>query len=67
VRVHQKPRRDSPLGQMQQGMLDKPAPLFGSKVMLRCPHCGRGTRPKHVMGGDGRRVRTCRKCDKQID
>ncbi len=78
VKRHTKPRplRDSNrMGQMQMlpgGVIDKPAPLPISNVMLVCPVCGRPTR----VGGEvkeikGRRVhvRVCKRadCRQEID
>jgi large subunit ribosomal protein L24 len=39
VTRHQKPKRDSPFGQIQQGVVRKPAALWVAKVMLQFPHC----------------------------
>ncbi|HET6387017.1 MAG TPA: 50S ribosomal protein L24 [Armatimonadota bacterium] len=67
VKRHQKAQRSSPFEAMQQGIIDKPAPLFISKVMLQCPHCRKGTRIHRVLQPDGRRARICMKCEKSID
>ena len=54
------------------GVIDKPAPLAASKVMLVCPVCNRPTRVgtviKEAKGAD-RRVRVCRRddCRQEID
>ena len=67
VTRHQKARRDSPFGQMQQGVIQKAAPMSVSKVMLLCPQCHKGTRPFRILQPDGHRARYCRKCGKAID
>lgn len=67
VTRHQRPRRDNPFAQLQQGVIQKPAPLHAAKVLVLCPGCQRGTRPRSVVGADGRRSRACRKCGHTID
>src|SRR5438445_16635 len=56
VTRHQKPRRETPFGSLQTGLVEKPAPLYVSKVMLQCPHCEKGTRIQRVLQDDGRRA-----------
>ncbi|MDO4182586.1 MAG: 50S ribosomal protein L24 [Coriobacteriia bacterium] len=56
-----------PTQQNQQGgITTMEAPLHVSNVMLVCPHCKEATRlaKKRV---DGKRVRVCKKCGKDID
>jgi large subunit ribosomal protein L24 len=67
VTRHQKPRRDTTFGAMQQGLVQKPAGLDGSKVMLQCPHCHKGTRPHRAVQPGGLLARVCKKCGKVID
>jgi len=49
------------------GILEKEAPLDQSNVMLICPQCNKPTRVgrKHLQGRA--RVRTCKKCNENID
>jgi len=44
------------------GIVEKPATLDASNVMVVCPKCGKATRVARVVRDDGRRVRACRKC-----
>ncbi len=54
---HQRPTRN-----FQGGIIEKPLPLYASKVMLVCPRCSEPTR---VGRKDG--VRVCKKCAEIID
>jgi large subunit ribosomal protein L24 len=61
VKKHQKPTRN-----FQGGIIEKPLPLFASKVMLVCPRCSQPTRIGVKMSGEGR-VRVCKKCSEIVD
>lgn len=50
VKKHQKPTRN-----FQGGIIEKPVPIYSSKVMLVCPRCGKLTRS-----------RTCKKCGEKV-
>ena len=78
VKRHTRPRpmRDpSRMGQQQMtpgGVIDKPAPLPVSNVMLVCPTCGRATRvgiKTKEIRGEPVRLRVCRRadCGEEID
>ena len=58
VTKHQKPRG---MG-MQGGIIHQEAPIYASKVMLVCPHCGKPTRLAHKMLEYGDKARLCKKC-----
>ncbi len=54
------------------GIVEMPAPLHVSNVMLICPNCGRASRTGHrFVEGEGkqsrRKVRYCKACDANID
>ena len=51
----------------QTGIIDFPAAMDASKVMLVCPKCGKFTRIAHDKATDGSSVRKCRKCHEVID
>ncbi|MBM3499416.1 MAG: 50S ribosomal protein L24 [Armatimonadetes bacterium] len=51
----------------QGGVIEKPGPIHVSNVMLVCPNCDSPTRAQRVQRDEGRRVRVCRKCKKDID
>ncbi len=43
-----------------------PAPVAVSVVQLICPACGKPARVGARRGADGRRVRVCRKCQREV-
>jgi large subunit ribosomal protein L24 len=51
----------------QGGVIERPGQIHASNVMLVCPNCDSPTRAVREARGDGRRVRVCRKCKKDID
>lgn len=51
---------------LQAGIIDMPAPLNRSNVMLVCPNCHRPTREARTVLGDGSHVRVCKHCDEVI-
>ena len=78
MKRHQKPRpiRDSNrMGQSQiapGGIIDRPAAVDISNVMLVCPTCGRPTRIGHTfkeVKGETVKVRVCKRadCGQEID
>jgi len=67
AKKHTKPRPKSGRTERQPriqqgGIIDVPQPILVSKVMVICPHCGKPTRIKHGVGGDGRSIRVCSNC-----
>ncbi len=62
VKRHAKPSQKV----RQAGIMEKPLPVFVSKVMLVCPKCSKGTRVAKMMTGD-KRSRKCRRCGELID
>ncbi len=62
VKKHQKPTANSP-----GGIIEKPAPIHVSNVMLICPKCGTPTRVGFTFLEDGTKVRKCKKCGEVID
>jgi large subunit ribosomal protein L24 len=59
---HLKPSRKNPHG----GIIDMPAPISASNVMLVCPHCGKAVRIAHRVS-DTMKERICRKCQGNLD
>jgi large subunit ribosomal protein L24 len=58
---HLRPSRRNPKG----GVIEVPAPLALSKVMLLCPSCGKPTRVGMVVTKAGKE-RFCKRCQKPI-
>ena len=50
----------------QAGRVEVEAPLPVAKVKLVCPSCGKATRVGVHAGSDGKNVRFCKSCDKDI-
>ena len=60
-------RHTKPKSRMQPGgLVEKEAPIHVSNVMVVCPRCGEGSRPKRAQLAEGRRVRQCGKCNEII-
>lgn len=54
--------------QMRQGgIMETPAPMHASNVMLVCESCGERTRVGKRVREDGTKVRVCKKCGADID
>jgi large subunit ribosomal protein L24 len=54
-------------GSLQAGIIDKPAALHRSNVMLVCPSCGQPSREARTTLPDGSHARVCKKCNEIID
>ena len=50
----------------QAGRIEVEAPLPVAKVKLVCPSCGQPTRVGVHAGADGKNVRFCKSCEKDI-
>ena len=62
---HQRPVQAG-RGQVQPGIIQFEAPIHVSNVMLVCPNCSERTRVG-VRRQEGRRIRVCKECGKDID
>jgi large subunit ribosomal protein L24 len=54
-------------GSLQAGIIDMPAPINRSNVMLVCPSCGHPTRVQNVELPNGKHARSCKNCHEIID
>ena len=63
VKRHSKPSAQSKQG----GIVESEAPIHWSNVMLMCNKCMAPARIKMRRLGDGKKVRSCKKCDEIID
>lgn len=63
VKKHQRATREM----MQGGIIEQPAPLHASNVMLICRNCSEPTRTGNRALANGRKVRSCKKCGEDID
>jgi large subunit ribosomal protein L24 len=67
-RVNMVKRHTKPRGVQQPGgIVEKEASIHASNVMPVCGRCGKPTRVGHRRLEDGRRVRTCRRCNELLD
>ncbi|MEW5783713.1 MAG: 50S ribosomal protein L24 [Bacillota bacterium] len=63
IKKHAKPTPKIPQG----GIREMEGALAASKVMVICPACSKPTRVAKKVLGDGRRVRSCKKCGESLD
>ncbi len=62
VKKHMKPTPYS-----SGGIIEKPAPVHISNLMIYCPKCKRGVRVGKKFLEDGTKVRVCKKCGEIIE
>ncbi len=58
VKRHTRPTQKMPQG----GIMEKPAPVHSSNVMLFCTKCNNPTRITKKLLEDGKKVRVCKEC-----
>lgn len=63
VKKAMRPTQQNPQG----GITTMEAPIHVSNVMLVCPHCNEATRVSRKRDENGKLVRVCKKCGKDID
>ena len=63
VRKAMRPTQQNPQG----GITSIEAPINVCNVMLVCPECKQATRVAMRINEDGKKVRVCKKCGKDID
>lgn len=63
IKKHQRPTQQNREG----GIIEQPAAIFVSKVMVVCSSCGNPTRVGYKNLEDGKKVRYCKKCNEIID
>jgi large subunit ribosomal protein L24 len=63
VKRHQKPRGVQSPG----GIVEEEASIHASNVMPLCGRCNKPTRVGHRRLEDGRMVRTCKRCNEQLE
>ena len=64
MKRHTKP---NPQKSIKGGIVEKEAPVHVSNLMVICPSCNAPARVGYKHLEDGRKVRTCRKCNGEID
>ena len=63
IKKAMRPTQQNPQG----GISSMEAAIHSSNVMLLCPSCKKATRIGHRVKEDGKKVRVCKKCGKDID
>ena len=63
VKKHQRPTQKL----RQGGIIEREGPLALSNVLPICGRCDKPARTGTTVLGDGRKVRTCRRCGEPID
>ncbi len=63
IKKAMRPTQQNPQG----GITTMEAPIHVSNVMLVCPHCKQATRVNRRRNDEGKKVRVCKKCGKDID
>ena len=63
IKRHTRPTQKVPQG----GIQEREAPIHVSNVQVICPSCGQATRAGVRVAESGKKVRTCRKCEGDID
>ena len=63
IKKAMRPTQQNPQG----GISSMEAPIHVSNVQLVCPHCKKATRVNRVTNEQGKKVRVCKKCGKNID
>ena len=67
VQMIKRHTRPNPNKQIKGGIVEKEAPIHISNVAIICKSCKKHTRIANKVLGDGRTVRTCKKCGNSID
>jgi len=65
INFHKKHTRPTKMRQ-QGGVLEKECPIHVSNLKVICPKCGQPARTSHVVSGEDRRERVCKKCGEII-
>ncbi len=63
VKKHAKPTKGNPQG----GIMEREAAINASNAMPFCTKCGKGVRISKKILGDGKKVRSCVKCEEVFD
>jgi large subunit ribosomal protein L24 len=67
IQMIRKHTRQNPQKNVKGGIIDKEAPIHISNVALICANCKTHTRAGSKELGDGRRVRSCKKCGNALE
>lgn len=62
VKKHVRPRKQGETG----GIVETEGAIYACKVALYCPECKKGVRAKSAVNKDGKKIRVCAKCGKEL-
>ncbi len=65
LNIVKRAKKANPAKREQGGLIEMPAPLHVSKVMVVCPRCGKPTRVGHHVDADTKE-RRCKHCGEAI-
>ena len=60
-------RHTRAVGNVPGGRIVREGTINASNVMLVCPHCKAATRVNNKRNAEGKKIRVCKKCGKDID
>lgn len=60
---HMKPRKQGEAG----GIIESEIAIPASRVNIYCSKCGKGVRIRYEVKSDGKKVRVCSHCGKELD
>ncbi len=60
---HVKPRKQGETG----GIIEREVAISASRVNVYCSKCGKGVRVRYEVKADGKKVRVCSHCGKELD
>ena len=67
INMLRKHTRPNPQKNIKGGVVERESPIHLANLMVICRECGKPTRVSYSLLSDGKKVRTCRKCDGTID
>ncbi len=67
INMLRKHTRPNPQKNIKGGVVERESPIHLANLMVICRECGKPTRVCYSLLSDGKKVRTCRKCNGTID
>ena len=67
INMLRKHTRPNPQKNIKGGVVERESPIHLANLMVICRECGKPTRVSYSRLSDGKKVRTCRKCNGTID
>ena len=67
INIIKRHTRPNPQKNIKGGVVERESPIHLANLMVVCRECGKPTRVSYSLLSDGKKVRTCRKCNGTID